>query len=259
MKDPVKASAELWLNAGETRLAGGARIALLAQVGKTGSITRAAAACGVSYKGAWDAIDTMNRLSGEALVERAAGGKGGGGTRLTARGKRLVEHYARLDQALQSLLGTLADPSLADDWQLMRALSLRTSARNQLPGKVEALAAHDGGVRLTLRLAGGERVVAQLTQASCEALGLEIGRAAFALVKAPALRVAAADETPADNCLAATVQGNGPADDSGELQLVSRGGERLVASLPAGGRRPAPGEAVAVSFDAASVIVAVAG
>lgn len=259
MNEAVKASAELWLNAGETRLAGGARIALLARVGETGSITRAAAACGVSYKGAWDAIDTMNRLSGEPLVERAAGGKGGGGTRLTPRGQRLVEHYARLDQALQSLLGTLADPALADDWQLMRALSLRTSARNQLAGTVEALSAHAGGVRLTLRLAGGEHVVAQLTRASCEALGLGVGRAAFALIKAPALHLAPANATHADNCLAATVLDAGPTDDQGELQLVSGGGERLVASWPGIGQRPTPGEAVTVSFDAASVIVAVAG
>ena len=44
---------------------------------------------GMSYKAAWDAIDTMNNLAGEPLVERLTGGKGGGGT-LTARGEQLV-------------------------------------------------------------------------------------------------------------------------------------------------------------------------
>ena len=39
----------------------------------------------MSYKAAWDAIDTMNNLAGEPLVERMTGGKGGG-TQLTRRG-----------------------------------------------------------------------------------------------------------------------------------------------------------------------------
>ena len=34
----------------------------------------------MSYKAAWDAIDTMNNLAGTALVVRATGGRGGGGT-----------------------------------------------------------------------------------------------------------------------------------------------------------------------------------
>jgi hypothetical protein len=34
---------------------------------------------GISYKSAWDAINDMNLLSEHTLVERATGGKGGGG------------------------------------------------------------------------------------------------------------------------------------------------------------------------------------
>lgn len=61
------------------------RIALLAQIAELGSITRAAKAVGISYKGAWDAIDELNNLAERPLVERSVGGKGGGGARLTAR------------------------------------------------------------------------------------------------------------------------------------------------------------------------------
>lgn len=82
-RESLALSGELWLHAGGQTLGGAARIALLAAIGETGSITRAAKAVGLSYKGAWDAIDTMNNLAGEPLVLRATGGKGGGGTTLT--------------------------------------------------------------------------------------------------------------------------------------------------------------------------------
>ena len=51
------------------------RIALLAQIAELGSITRAAKAVGISYKGAWDAIDELNNLAERPLVERSVGGK----------------------------------------------------------------------------------------------------------------------------------------------------------------------------------------
>ena len=49
------------------------RIALLQHVAEQGSITRAAKAAGVSYKAAWDAIDELNNLAAQPLVERSTG------------------------------------------------------------------------------------------------------------------------------------------------------------------------------------------
>ncbi|WP_314349695.1 LysR family transcriptional regulator, partial [Hafnia paralvei] len=54
------------------------RIELLKQVRHTGSISQGAKLAGISYKSAWDAVNEMNQLSEETLVERATGGKGGG-------------------------------------------------------------------------------------------------------------------------------------------------------------------------------------
>ncbi|WP_154584450.1 winged helix-turn-helix domain-containing protein, partial [Bordetella pertussis] len=78
----------LWLRSGDQPWGGQHRIDLLAQIEATGSISAAARAAGMSYKGAWDAIDAMNNLAGEPLVLRSAGGRGGGGTRLTDRARR---------------------------------------------------------------------------------------------------------------------------------------------------------------------------
>lgn len=52
------------------------RIALLQHVAEQGSITRAAKAAGISYKAAWDAIDELNNLATQPLVERSTGGRG---------------------------------------------------------------------------------------------------------------------------------------------------------------------------------------
>ncbi len=65
--DPSHEALELggsvWFKAGAQTLGGASRIALLAAIGETGSITSAAKAIGMSYKGAWDAVDTMNNLA----------------------------------------------------------------------------------------------------------------------------------------------------------------------------------------------------
>ena len=69
----------LSLHAGNRHVGGLDRIELLAAIGETGSISAAARAVGMSYKGAWDAIDAMNNLADEPLVTRATGGKRGEG------------------------------------------------------------------------------------------------------------------------------------------------------------------------------------
>ncbi|CAB3785336.1 hypothetical protein LMG28614_02107 [Paraburkholderia ultramafica] len=62
--EPLELRGSVWLRAGRETLGGAARIALLAAIRETGSITGAAKAVGMSYKAAWDAIDTMNNLAG---------------------------------------------------------------------------------------------------------------------------------------------------------------------------------------------------
>ena len=51
------------------------RIDILRQIGACGSISQAARAVGVSYKAAWQALDTLTNLAGSPLVSRAVGEK----------------------------------------------------------------------------------------------------------------------------------------------------------------------------------------
>ena len=57
------------------------RIDILRRIGDGGSISEAARRAGVSYKAAWQAIETLSNLAGTPMVEKAVGGSGGGGSR----------------------------------------------------------------------------------------------------------------------------------------------------------------------------------
>ncbi|WP_233870797.1 TOBE domain-containing protein [Paraburkholderia adhaesiva] len=194
----------VWLQSGQQMLGGAARIALLAAIGETGSITGAAKAVGMSYKGAWDAIDAMNNLAGVPLVERATGGKGGGGTTLTPRALRLIETWRAIEREHQRFLERAAAASglggadsaqaFDSDWALLSRFSLRTSARNQLYGTVAAIVHGEVNDEVSMTLPGGQTVVAVVTRESTEALGLAVGAAAVALVKASSVVLVAGEE-----------------------------------------------------------------
>ena len=67
------------------------RIDILRRIGQVGSISEAARGAGVSYRAAWQALDTLSNLAGLPLLEKLVGGAGGGGARLTPAGLRLLE------------------------------------------------------------------------------------------------------------------------------------------------------------------------
>lgn len=182
----------LWMTAGGQPLGGRDRVALLQAVADRGSITQAARAVGMSYKAAWDAVDGMNRLAGEPLVERSTGGAGGGSTRLTQRGRALVERFTQLAAAHDKFVRLLGERSsdLQIDFNLLRTINMKTSARNQFVGTVTAVRAGAVNDEVELTLAGGARIVAVLTRESTESLGLRTSMTAFALVKSSSIVLA---------------------------------------------------------------------
>nr|WP_153099927.1 TOBE domain-containing protein [Paraburkholderia hayleyella] len=193
---PLELDGSVWFQSGAQTLGGAARMALLAAIRDTGSITGAAKTVGMSYKAAWDAIDAMNNLAGVALVIRAAGGKGGGGTTLTPRALRLIETFALIEHEHRKFIerASQAIEGFAPDWELIGRLSMKTSARNQLYGKVVALQRGAVNDEVTLALPGGQTIVALLTSDSTAALGLSEGVAVFALIKASWVMLLTHDE-----------------------------------------------------------------
>jgi len=185
-RDSLEFGGSVWLKSGGETLGGAARIALLAAIRDTGSITAAAKAVGMSYKAAWDAIDTMNNLAGEPLVASATGGRGGGGTKLTASALRIIDTYRAVEREHRKFLRRVGEAieGFEDDWRLIGRLGLRTSARNQLAGKVTKITRGAVNDEIELGLPGGQTIVAVVTHESTETLGLTEGSDAFALIKA---------------------------------------------------------------------------
>ena len=189
---PLALDGTVWLTVGGALLGGRNRIDLLRAIDATGSITQAARSLGISYKAAWDAVDTMNNLTGVALVERTAGGRGGGRTTLTERGVRLVERYGQIEALHTEFVAQLSTHAidLSNDIDLLRTLDMKTSARNQFHGKVVALRKGAVNDEVDIRIGQGQTIVAVVTHESVETLGLEVGAKAFALVKASSVLIA---------------------------------------------------------------------
>lgn len=91
------------LGAGHPAMGPG-RAALLSHIAKTGSITSAARAMGMSYRRAWQLVEAMNKSFAEPLVVTEVGGKRGGGAVVTASGKRLVTLYRAMENKASSAI-----------------------------------------------------------------------------------------------------------------------------------------------------------
>lgn len=72
------------------------RITLMEKIREFGSISVAAKSMKMSYSHAWELIDSMNKQSKKPLIVTAAGGVGGGGTKVTKEGERVIDAFWEL-------------------------------------------------------------------------------------------------------------------------------------------------------------------
>jgi molybdate transport system regulatory protein len=236
------------------------RIEILRRIGDSGSISAAARQAGVSYKAAWQAIDTLSNLAGAALVERAVGGHGGGGASLSAAGRELLHAAEQLDRARREVLGRVArgrrGAALAPG---PAALGLRTSMRNQLPCRVLGARARGGAVTVTLTTVDGARIRSRVTRESAQLLDLRPGREVLALFKATAVVVlAAGGETGDGNLLEGVVVRRSRGRGGGEVALQTAGGNSLV-GFAEGDAGLRVGAQAAARFDESAVVIALPG
>jgi molybdate transport system regulatory protein len=211
---------------------GDTRIRLLEAIATQGSISQAAKMVPLSYKAAWDAVDAMNNLAEEPLVIRTTGGRHGGGTQLTEYGLRVVAMYRALEAEYQAALERLTasmNAGTAGDMkqfrQLLRRMSVKTSARNQFAGTIVGLREGVVDFEVRLKLDAENEIVAVITRESAENLELRIGSEVFAIVKSSSvlLLTAPAVRTSARNHLWGEITNihNGPVNSEVTLTLES--------------------------------------
>jgi molybdate transport system regulatory protein len=94
----------LHVHVGERHSIGPGKVALLEAIRTHGSISAAARELGMAYRHAWDLVDDLNSAFRSPVVERTAGGRRGGGARLTPLGRDLVRRFRAFERAAQSAL-----------------------------------------------------------------------------------------------------------------------------------------------------------
>lgn len=261
----IELQGAIWMTVGGANLGGPGLIALLAKIAECGSITQAAKAIKMSYKAAWDAIDTMNNLAGEPLVERLSGGKGGGGTRLTHRGEQLVANFRLIEREHRRFVELLSQQAdgIADDYLLIRRMSMKTSARNQFLGKVTQVKRGAVNDEIELEVTGGHKIVAIVTHESSDGLGLQLGSEAFALVKSSSIIVVTDDDGArfsARNRLSGTIARVQPGAVNTEVVIDLPGGGSIAAIVTnesSNALNLTVGKMASAIFKASSVIVGV--
>jgi molybdate transport system regulatory protein len=246
---------------------GDKRIRLLEAIDQHGSINSAAQFVPLSYKAAWDAVDAMNNLANEPLVTRAVGGRKGGGTQLTDYGRRIVALYRALEAEYQAALDRLAAgmnegeaSTLSQFRQLLRRMSMKTSARNQFVGSIVALRAGDVDYEVRLKLDDANELVAVITRDSADNLELAMGMEVYALVKSSSVLLLTDRDarTTARNHLWGEVTQIHEGPVNSEIIMVLPGGKSLCAVVTHDSvtrLNLAPGTPVCAVFKASSVIL----
>lgn len=173
------------------------RIDLLKAIEEHGSISKAAKAVPMSYKSAWEAVDTMNSLSPEPIVCRETGGKDGGGTTITAYGSTLLENYALLKAEHGRFLERLSELTdiQSGTFKTIGRLAMQISARNQLQAQVLSIQAENVNAKIDLKLKSGQELTSVITREAVENLHLEVGETVTAIFKSNTVTLSTSGHT----------------------------------------------------------------
>jgi len=108
----VRCRSRFRIMSGDLIALGPGKVDLLESIDQVGSISEAARQSNISYKRAWDMVDTMNKCFKKPLVESVTGGKGGGGAALTPLGKKVIAIYRDME--------TKASQATQEKWKSLK-------------------------------------------------------------------------------------------------------------------------------------------
>jgi len=103
-RDGYELMGRIWIEGKDGTFLGYGRVILLERIKEYGSISEAAKSMNMSYRHAWELVDSINRQAREPLIETATGGKGGGGAKLTTAGERAVLAFRDLHARFKDFL-----------------------------------------------------------------------------------------------------------------------------------------------------------
>jgi molybdate transport system regulatory protein len=99
----VKPRVKVWVVFGDHLKFGEGRARLLAAIDEAGSLKQAVEQFGMSYRNAWGYLRELEAAAGFKFLERAPGGRPGGGMRLTPRGRQFVAQFWEFRGAVETV------------------------------------------------------------------------------------------------------------------------------------------------------------
>jgi len=111
-----KPALKFWIEFKGKRVLGKGGAAILEQIKKEESISRAAEKLGMSYRYVWNYLNEVREIIGEPVVYTFKGGKsGGGGAKLNELGEYLLSEYSRLNKILEEFISTQIGGDIHED------------------------------------------------------------------------------------------------------------------------------------------------
>ncbi|MDR1554725.1 MAG: TOBE domain-containing protein [Campylobacteraceae bacterium] len=246
----------IWINSKKRPFIGKGRIELLKRIHETGSLSKAAKVMKMSYKAAWDTLSDINKASDNILVERAIGGKNGGGSFLTPTAHLYINIYDKIYEEQRQFFD-LIEEHMGNYDELMKFLarnSLRTSARNQLHGKITNL--QKESIMSTIKLdVNGLEFDVLITTKSAEELGLKKGSLAWLIFKTSWVEILDKNRT-GENVFEAAVQSLEKKGDNTEI-VLELGNDTTLVSTYDDKKILEKGDRVKVYIDKSNIILGV--
>ena len=180
-----------WLTKEGESFLGSGRIELLKRIDTTGSMNAAAKEMKMSYKAAWERVNSMNELADKPLIERQTGGKGGGGTKLTAYARELIETYEKLNALHRQFIDRFSQAADSPEHlaKILNRLFLSTSARNQLLCKITRISYDNIYAKITMQLNDTQQLTSTITATSMNNLNLNVGDDIYAIIKSSDVKI----------------------------------------------------------------------
>lgn len=230
----MKIDGRFWLSKEGENFLGSGRIELLNRIEKTGSIHAAAKEMKMSYKAAWERLNSMNNLADEPLITKTAGGKGGGGTLLTPYAHKLIKTFNRFNELHRQFIDRFAEAGDNPERlaKILNRTFLTTSARNQLPSKIDKIEFDELHADIKLSFEGGS-LTSAITTKSAKNMGLEVGNDVYAIIKSNDIDIVIRlpQNTQNINIIEGTIEQIEHSKESIEISLLVSEQTRLTALL----------------------------
>lgn len=225
-----------WLKKNDKNFLGAGKIELLEKIAQTGSINAAAKEMKMSYKAAWERINSMNELANQPIISRTIGGKGGGGTILTPYAYELISTFKRLEELHHQFIDRFSEAGDNPEHlaQILNRQFLTTSARNQILSTINQITINKINATLSMEIAGGGVIHSSISARSTENMHLHIGHKVYAIIKSSDISIVT--EQPKEeknfNVLAGVIESINSNETHSEVALKINEKYSLISIMP---------------------------